>query len=98
MARACRTSNSSCLGFPLSQMAALCAVRIVQKPGQAVVTCPVCPMAIQSFSALHEGHVSMLTRKADEVKRIRASALIDSNTTRCIKPTTPPQRAVNLCS
>ena len=79
-------------------MAALCAVRIVQKPGQAVVTCPVCPMAIQSFSALHEGHVSMLTRKADEVKRIRASALIDSNTTRCIKPTTPPQRAVNLCS
>lgn len=31
----------------------------------------------------------MLTRNADEVKRIRASALIDSNTTKCIKPTIP---------
>ena len=29
--------------IPLAQMAALGAVRIVQKPGQAVVTCPVGP-------------------------------------------------------
>ena len=37
--------------IPRAQMAALGAVRIVQKPGQAVITCPVGPLACTCVSA-----------------------------------------------
>lgn len=37
--------------IPLAQMAALGAVRIVQKPGQAIVTCPVGSPAFKFFAA-----------------------------------------------
>ena len=38
--------------IPLDKMDALGAVRIVQKPGQAVITCPVGPLGFQSVGAL----------------------------------------------